>query len=124
MAAAISDYIPKTKYHGKLKKETLGQEISLELVLNEDILAGIDKTGLKVIGFKAEMDETSAQQSANKMLIKKGLHAVCLNILKEENHFGSANNTVEFITAETSFTLPLSSKFEIAQKIVELSKSL
>ncbi len=124
MAAAISDYIPKSTHQGKLKKENLGEQVNLELVLNEDILATLDKTGVKVIGFKAEMDETTALENAKKMLINKGLHAVCLNILGEENSFGSHKNTIHFITHKSTTKIPLALKFDIAQKIVELSKNI
>ena len=124
MAAAISDYIPKSAHAGKLKKEHLGDTMHLELVLNEDILATLDKTGIKVIGFKAEMDEATALESAKKMLDTKELHAVCLNILGEENSFGSHKNTIHFITPKNTTKIPLALKFDIAQKIVELSKNI
>jgi len=52
------------------------------------------------------------------MLKKKHLDAVCLNILKEENSFGSLRNEVHFLTATNSLLFPLSSKFEIAEHIV------
>lgn len=124
MAAAVSDFIPKTPKKGKMKKEELGNSLSLELVANEDILANLDKNGFKVIGFKAEMDAKVALQNAQTMLTKKGLDAVCLNVINEKNSFGSPNNAINFITHHEVFTLPLSSKFEIAQKIVEHSQYL
>ena len=124
MAAAVSDFVPKTPKKGKIKKEELGNSLYLELVANEDILANLDKKGFKVIGFKAEMDTKVALQNAQKMLTKKGLNAVCLNIIDEQNNFGSSNNAISFISQNEVFALPLASKFEIAQKIVELSKHL
>ena len=124
MAAAVSDFVPKAPKKGKMKKEELGNSLCLELVANEDILANLDKKGFKVIGFKAEMDTKVALQNAQKMLTKKGLNAVCLNIIDEQNNFGSSNNAISFISQNEVFALPLASKFEIAQKIVELSKHL
>lgn len=124
MAAAVSDFIPKTPKKGKMKKEELGNSLSLELVANEDILANLTKTGFKVIGFKAEMDEKIALHNAQNMLTKKGLNAVCLNVIEEKNSFGSPNNAVSFITHDEVFAFSLSSKFEIAQKIVEHAKYL
>ena len=124
MAAAVSDFIPKTPKKGKMKKEELGNTLSLELVANEDILANLTKTGFKVIGFKAEMDEKIALHNAQNMLTKKGLNAVCLNVIEEKNSFGSPNNAVSFITHDEVFAFSLSSKFEIAQKIVEHAKHL
>lgn len=124
MAAAVSDFIPKAPKKGKMKKEELGNSLSLELVANEDILANLTKTGFKVIGFKAEMDEKIALHNAQNMLTKKGLNAVCLNVIEEKNSFGSPNNAVSFITHDEVFAFSLSSKFEIAQKIVEHAKHL
>lgn len=124
MVAAVSDYVPIASRTGKMKKEELGEFYNLELKRNVDILASIPKDGFKVIGFKAEMDETVALENAKTMLVKKGLDAVCLNLLGEKNCFGSPQNEVSFITQNEITKLPLSSKFEIAEQIVELSKHL
>lgn len=118
MAAAVSDYIPLQTHNGKLKKEELGEHYTLELKQNVDILASLEKKEFKVIGFKAELDEEHALKNAQNMLKKKHLDAVCLNILKEENSFGSLRNEVHFLTATNSLLFPLSSKFEIAEHIV------
>ncbi len=124
MCAAISDFIPKHAKSGKLKKDELVKSWSLELVKNEDILLELEKKGIKTIGFKAEMDKTTALNSAKDMLEKKSLDAVCLNILDTKNNFGSSENEITFITKQGEIKLALSSKIEIAQKIVELSKKL
>lgn len=124
MASAVSDFVPKAPKKGKMKKEELGNSLSLELVANEDILANLSKTGFKVIGFKAEMDAKVALHNAQNMLRHKGLNAVCLNVIEEKNSFGSPNNAISFITHDEVFAFSLSSKFEIAQKIVEHAKFL
>ena len=123
MAAAVSDFVPD--YHaGKLKKEALGLNPTLNLKRNVDILESLPKEGFKIIGFKAEMDKENALEHATNMLEKKNLNAVCLNILGEKNAFGSNHNEVSFITSTHVEKLLLASKFEIAQTIVELSASL
>lgn len=124
MAAAVSDYIPEITYSGKLKKEALGETFVLNLKQNVDILNTLPRENLKVIGFKAEMDEKMAHENAKSMLKKKQLDAVCLNIITEKNHFGSALNQIEFITKKTTTSIPLADKMTIADKIVELSVSL
>ncbi|OCL88200.1 bifunctional phosphopantothenoylcysteine decarboxylase/phosphopantothenate--cysteine ligase CoaBC [Arcobacter porcinus] len=96
-AAAVSDYIPKKTYEGKLKKESLGDSFSLELVQNIDILNTLPKNYFYSIGFKAEMDKENAQKNAQNMLIKKSLDAVCLNILENSDSFGTSNNKIELI---------------------------
>ncbi len=124
MCAAISDFVPKQAKNGKLKKEEIGKKWTLELVKNEDILLSLDKTDIKTIGFKAEMDKTTALNSAKNMLVKKSLDAVCLNILSEQNSFGSLENEITFITKQSDTKLKLSTKTEIAKQIVELSKTI
>ncbi|MGJ0333960.1 bifunctional phosphopantothenoylcysteine decarboxylase/phosphopantothenate--cysteine ligase CoaBC [Aliarcobacter cryaerophilus] len=103
MVAAVSDYIPKEKFDGKLKKEKLGETWSLELSKNIDILANLDKKDIFSIGFKAEMDKKEAKSNAQNMLKNKNLDAVCLNILDEVNSFGSDTNKIELILKDKSF---------------------
>ena len=103
MVAAVSDYIPKQKVDGKLKKEKLGETWSLELSKNIDILANLDKKDIFSIGFKAEMDKKEAKSNAQNMLKNKNLDAVCLNILDESNAFGSDTNKIELILKDKSF---------------------
>ena len=103
MVAAVSDYIPKEKFDGKLKKEKLGETWSLELSKNIDILANLDKKDIFSIGFKAEMDKKEAKSNAQNMLKNKNLDAVCLNILDEANSFGSDTNKIELILKDKSF---------------------
>ena len=103
MVAAISDYIPKESFSGKLKKEQLGETWSLKLSKNIDILATLNKSEIYSIGFKAEMDKKEAKTNAQNMLKNKNLDAVCLNILDENNSFGSQNNNIELILKDRSF---------------------
>ena len=124
MAAAVSDYVPKFIQNGKLKKEMLGESWSLELKKNIDILSSIDKEGITVIGFKAEMDKENAHQHAQEMLEKKALDAVCLNILENSQSFGSTTNEIEFISKENSVQLPKEAKLALSFKIVQNAKAL
>lgn len=124
MCAAISDFIPSKISSGKLKKDALGKIWNLELKMNEDILLDITKKDIKTVGFKAEIDKDTALESAKNMLEKKSLDAVCLNILEDKNNFGSAENEIVFITKDGIEKFELSSKFEIALKIVEHSKNI
>lgn len=124
MCAAISDFIPLHVKSGKLKKDEFGDTWNLELKKNEDILLNLDKKGIKTIGFKAEMDKSTALSSAKNMLNRKSLNAVCLNVLDTQNSFGSGENEITFLTKSSEVKLTLSSKIEIAKQIVELSKEL
>ncbi len=105
MVAAISDYVPSFPQEGKLKKDMIGVSWSLELKQNIDILNSLDKDDLISIGFKAEMDETTALNSATSMIEKKNLDGVCLNILNEDNSFGSDTNNIELILKNSSYEI-------------------
>lgn len=118
MVAAVSDYVPSFPQEGKLKKELIGNSWNLELKQNIDILKSLDKEGIISIGFKAEMDETTALNSATRMLENKNLDGVCLNILNEENSFGSDNNNIELILKNNSFEFK-GSKLEVSLNILK-----
>ena len=118
MVAAVSDYVPAFPQDGKLKKELIGNSWNLELKQNMDILKSLDKEGIISIGFKAEMDETTALNSATRMLENKNLDGVCLNILNEENSFGSENNNIELILKNSSFEFK-GTKLDVSLNILE-----
>ncbi len=118
MVAAVSDYIPTYPQEGKLKKEMIGTSWNLELKQNIDILKSLDKEGIYSIGFKAEMDGTTALNSATSMIEKKNLDGVCLNIINEENSFGSDNNNIELILKNSSQKFS-GSKLDVSMNILE-----
>ena len=125
MTAAVSDFVPKTKQNGKIKKETISENFSLELIKNIDILKSLDKTDIKTIGFKVETDEKNATANAKNMIQKKGIDAVCLNIISKDNSFGGDTNEIEFIDKSLHSTkLGKDTKLNISFKILELSKGV
>lgn len=124
MAAAVSDYIPAFAQDGKLKKEVLGEKFELSLKQNVDLLKAIDKEGINVVGFKAEMDASHAKTNATNMLANKNLDAVCLNILKDSSSFGSDINSVEFLTPKSSISIPSDSKLNVAFAIINNAKNI
>ncbi|OUT17376.1 bifunctional phosphopantothenoylcysteine decarboxylase/phosphopantothenate--cysteine ligase CoaBC [Campylobacter concisus] len=123
MCAAVSDFM-STKIDGKIKKEDVGEILSLSLKRNVDILQSLKEFNCKKIGFKLEISSESAHKNARAMLEQKGLDAVCLNILGEKNGFASKQNEVNFITKNSETLLPLAAKDEIARHIVELAANL
>ncbi len=124
MAAAVADYRVKYKQDGKLKKSMLGSEWNLELLESIDILKSLDKSGIISVGFKAEKDEATAKDSATEMIDKKGIDAVCLNILGKDNNFGSDLNEVTCISKSREEHFKLDSKLNIAFNILSFSKEL
>jgi phosphopantothenoylcysteine decarboxylase / phosphopantothenate---cysteine ligase len=120
--AAVSDYTPKFPQTGKLKKEDIGDTWSLDLKKNIDILESIEKDGIYTVGFKAELDNNIAKKNATKMLEKKNIDAVCLNILDQNNSFGSETNSLEVIMDKQNRTITLTSKFEVSMQLLDILK--
>jgi len=118
MAAAVADYSPKSVQGGKLKKGVLGENWNIEMSTNIDILASIDKTDIKAIGFKAEMDDQVAELNASDMLVKKDLDAVCLNLLQDSQSFGSDDNAVTIFTKQAPITLDTKDKLSLSLEIL------
>lgn len=118
MVAAVSDYLPVVTHEGKLKKESLGTSWSLELEQNRDILSSLDTEDIVSVGFKAEMDESVAYNNAKKMMQKKSLDAVCLNVIGQENPFGSNENILELFFKEEQFSFN-STKLDISMQMLE-----
>ena len=122
MAAAIADYKPNYT-PGKLKKEQIGDKLTLELQKNIDILKNLKEKNFKKVGFKAERDEKNALNYAQKTLIDKNLDAICLNLLTK-NDFGSDENEIIFITKDKKRVFPQQKKEEIAFKVVDELKNI
>lgn len=116
--AAVSDYVPMYPQNGKLKKDDLGDSWSLALKKNIDILESLPKDEIYSIGFKAEMDHSNAKSNGLQMLVNKKLDGVCLNILDENNTFGSDLNTIEFLYGENSFIVS-GTKLDISFEMLE-----
>ena len=124
MVSAVSDYVPTFPQSGKLKKDMLGETFELALKQNIDILSSINKDDITIVGFKAELDANTAQQNALNMCNKKNLDAVCLNILDNSSSFGKDTNEIEFITKNSSKTLPQTDKLSLSLSLLEEAKEL
>lgn len=124
MAAAISDYIPTHPQSGKLKKEMLGDTWDIAMKKNNDIIATCNKEGIKTVAFKAEMDPATATQNAQNLLINKNVDAVCLNIINENNAFGSDTNSINFITKNENVAFAKADKLTLSLSIIDQASVL
>ena len=86
------------------------------------MLENIDKNGIYSIGFKAEMDKENALQNGKNMLLNKNVDGVCLNILDENNQFGSDTNSIDLITKNNIIKLATASKLEVSITLLESLK--
>lgn len=116
MAAAVADYRPRDVRSEKIKKSELGASLSLELVTNPDIIAGIDEPGLLKIGFAAET--SNLVEHARKKLRDKGLDLVVAN--DAEQAIGSRDNRVTLVWPDGNVEeIPLLPKDVVAELLIE-----
>ncbi|RDU72190.1 bifunctional phosphopantothenoylcysteine decarboxylase/phosphopantothenate--cysteine ligase CoaBC [Helicobacter brantae] len=113
---AMSDFKPKDSQKGKIKKS---QGLELEFVPTIDILKTLQKEGLIKVGFKAEKDKQNAKSYATKMLEEKGCKYVCLNVLGEQNPFGSEQNAITLFYEGGSKEFALSNKLSLCFSLLE-----
>lgn len=118
MAAAISDFIPRFPQEGKIKKVQLGETWDLELKQNIDLLSTLDRSGIKTVAFKAEMDADESIKNASALIDTKDVDAVCLNLLKDSSSFGTSDNQIDFITAHGIDSLPKMDKLTLSLTIL------
>lgn len=123
MAAAVSDFVMKEEFSGKIKKEEKQEELTLLLKKNMDILQELKSLNCKKIGFKLESDKDKAKENALKSMKKKALDAVALNVLNDEMAFGSDKTKILFINKKEEFLLQ-GSKQEVAEEFTKAAKSL
>lgn len=124
MVAAVADFKPKVPKRGKLKKSTLGEVWNVELIQNPDILSNLDKSGIKTVAFKAEMDSKEGLNNAVKLLTQKRVDAVCYNLLQDAKSFGRDENEITFITKASQTPLGRADKLTLSHKILSQAKAL
>ncbi|MFC4224438.1 bifunctional phosphopantothenoylcysteine decarboxylase/phosphopantothenate--cysteine ligase CoaBC [Lysinibacter cavernae] len=104
MAAAVADYRPADIAELKIKKEDAGDELTLQLVKNPDILAGLASTkrpGQTVVGFAAETatDRANLLELGRAKAKRKGADLLVLNRVGWSEGFGTDSNTVVVVNA-------------------------
>lgn len=123
MAAAVADFRPAQVAAQKIKKQT--STPTLELTPNPDILATLaqqrqtNRQPQVVVGFAAETENLAA--NAQVKLQKKRLNFIVANdVSAPDAGFGVDTNRVTLFGADgTIETLPLLSKAEVAEQVVQ-----
>jgi phosphopantothenoylcysteine decarboxylase / phosphopantothenate---cysteine ligase len=121
MAAAAADFKPKTAAKDKIKKRDGIPQI--ELIAATDILGTVSSQQPRlfrtVIGFAAE-SQNLLENAAEKLQCKKLDLIVANDISATDAGFAVDTNRVTFLFANgTSEILPLMSKMDVAEKIIE-----
>ncbi|MEN9962602.1 MAG: hypothetical protein RIS66_1015 [Actinomycetota bacterium] len=128
MAAAVADFRVEAAAQTKLKRSELGEEISLKLVANPDILAGLvsriesEKLQIVSVGFAAETASSAndLQRLAEHKLESKGCDILVANNASNGAVFGSDENSVLVLTKHGSVTSREGSKRTIAAHILDI----
>ncbi|HLG51973.1 MAG TPA: bifunctional phosphopantothenoylcysteine decarboxylase/phosphopantothenate--cysteine ligase CoaBC [Chloroflexota bacterium] len=121
MAAAVADYRVAAPAEQKIKRT--GEEYILRLIPNPDIIAGIRQPSLIKVGFAAETQDLIA--NARKKLEAKDLDFIVANdVSAPDSGFGSDTNRVTIIDRQGLEALPLLSKREVADRILDRIASL
>jgi len=115
--AAVADYHPKAAAAHKIKR---AGPMNLELEPTADILKEIarHKESQIVIGFAAETE--NVLENARKKLAAKMLDAIVVNdVTREGIGFDSDRNAVTIITQHEVIEIPETSKWEVAQRVLD-----
>ena len=119
-AAAVADYAPANAANAKIKKEGR-DEMTLELRKTPDILSNVSQNrhdGMIVVGFAAETNDVVGY--ARSKMEKKGLDMVVANdITKDGAGFNTDTNIATIISRRGDTELPLMSKRELADRILD-----
>ena len=121
-AAAVSDYTVSSPPDQKIKR---AGATTLELAPTIDILTEVArrKTSQIVIGFAAETQNVI--ENARKKLVAKSLDAIVVNDVSREGiGFDSERNAVTILTAEETISVPETTKWEAAQRVLDCAVNL
>jgi phosphopantothenoylcysteine decarboxylase/phosphopantothenate--cysteine ligase len=116
-AAAVADFTVRRAADEKIKRKG---PLTLELEPTADILAeiGARKGSRIVVGFAAETNDVLA--NARKKLESKALDAIVLNDVSQVGiGFDSERNAVTILTHSGTETVPETSKWEVAHRVLD-----
>ncbi|NQT33185.1 MAG: hypothetical protein HQ594_05885 [Candidatus Omnitrophica bacterium] len=101
MAAAVCDFRPEETEEQKIKKS---DELTLNLVSNPDILAGLsEKENLLKVGFALETE--NALENGSDKLKRKNLDLIVINVISAENDPFGPNHPSEGAQNRRNYTL-------------------
>ena len=123
-AAAVADYTPATYADNKMKKKD--GDLSIPLKRTQDILKHLGEhriPGQVICGFSMETENMLENSRAK--LTKKNVDMICANNLKQSGAgFGVDTNIITLITRDDVTELPLLSKEEAANAILNKAMTL
>ena len=126
MAAAVADYRPETVAESKIKKESQGDRLTLELVKNPDILAGLADTrhaGQLIVGFAAETEQDPERLLAlgAAKVARKGSDYLVVNTVGWAEGFATEGNSVVMLDRAGDIVMEATgSKASVADRILDV----
>lgn len=122
MCSAVADYKPASYSEQKMKKSD--NEMSIPLTRTQDILGWLGdhkQAGQVLVGFSMETENLI--ENSRRKLTKKHADLICANsIASEQTGFAVDTNKVTLITQENVTELPLCTKEETADLILDSIK--
>jgi phosphopantothenoylcysteine decarboxylase / phosphopantothenate---cysteine ligase len=115
--AAVCDYRPKSTAGQKMKRKG---PMTLDLEPTPDILKDISqKRGTQLlVGFAAETE--NVLENARQKLVSKNLDAIVVNDVSREGvGFDTERNAVTIITRDDVLEVPETTKWEVAQRVLD-----
>jgi phosphopantothenoylcysteine decarboxylase/phosphopantothenate--cysteine ligase len=127
MAAAVADFTPAEPSDRKIKKEAIGDDLSITLTRTRDILAAVGKSKKehqRVIGFALESD--NLLENAHRKLESKNADMIVANEAgKADSGFGTGQNTITIVTKHAQpLSYPAMSKRACAEVILDALEKL
>ncbi|UQY44033.1 bifunctional phosphopantothenoylcysteine decarboxylase/phosphopantothenate--cysteine ligase CoaBC [Erwinia sp. PK3-005] len=118
-SAAVADYRAAEVAPDKIKKQ--GDEITLRMVKNPDIVAGVGALSEGrpyVVGFAAET--RNVEEYAQQKRVRKNLDLICANdVSKSGQGFNSDTNALHLFWQEGEKVLPLADKTLLGQQLLD-----
>ncbi|MGY4856964.1 bifunctional phosphopantothenoylcysteine decarboxylase/phosphopantothenate--cysteine ligase CoaBC [Cryobacterium sp. AP23] len=125
MAAAVADYRPAEVQADKIKKDVAGDTLSLELVRNPDVLAGLvqeRRPDQVIVGFAAETepDDASRRELGRTKIQRKGCDLLVLNRVGWTQGFATERNAIEVLDSAGDIVMEASgTKLSVAHRILD-----
>jgi phosphopantothenoylcysteine decarboxylase/phosphopantothenate--cysteine ligase len=126
MAAAVADFRPEHAAPDKLTRES-GAGLELRLEATEDVigsLAAERRPDQTLVGFAAEHGGDFVARARDK-LARKRLDAIAVNdVSRSDIGFDSDSNEIVIVEADAEHAVPLSSKQDVADAILDRVEAL
>jgi phosphopantothenoylcysteine decarboxylase / phosphopantothenate---cysteine ligase len=126
MTAAVADYRPAEVREAKIKKADQGDRLTLELIANPDILAGLSAgrhEGQVIVGFAAETepDPSSLIDLGRGKLAAKGCDFLVINQVGWSQGFATESNEVVVLRKGGDIVMEASgTKLSVADRILDV----